>query len=201
MYGRKAKDRKNPDTKPQTWAKLSIHGSRPKEKKKAEMASSLAKARHGRSSICQLWNSSTNRQARMPNWLPAGPTWCGGNRVGDRVLSFSSNATWSKRQPLAGVTTYLGSVGQEDGWGQVAGDAAEHVDDGDPEPSSKLLNVPQHGHLEQHRHQAVQDPTERGEAEWDHVSLTTDTLCNDSHRVTYNTACLFLFDFLRTADT
>lgn len=54
MYGRKAKDRKNPDTKPQMCAKLSIQGSKPKEKKKAEMASSLAKARQGRSRICQL---------------------------------------------------------------------------------------------------------------------------------------------------
>lgn len=54
MYGRKVKDRKNPDTKPHMWAKLSIQGSKPKEKKKTEMASSLAKARHGRSRICQL---------------------------------------------------------------------------------------------------------------------------------------------------
>lgn len=75
MYGRKAKERKNPDTKPQMWAKLSIQGSKPKENKKVEMASSLAKALHGRSRIGQLWKSSTNRQARMPNWLPAGPTW------------------------------------------------------------------------------------------------------------------------------
>lgn len=80
MYGRNAKDRKNPDTKPQMWAKLSIQGSRPKEKKKAEIASSLANARHGRSRICQLWNSSTNRQARIPNWLPAGPT-CSENKT------------------------------------------------------------------------------------------------------------------------
>lgn len=54
MYGRKVKDRKNPDTKPQMCAKLSIHGSKPKEKKKLEMARSLANAHQGRSRICQL---------------------------------------------------------------------------------------------------------------------------------------------------
>lgn len=54
MYGRKAKERKKPETKPQMWAKLSIQGSRPKEKRKRAMASSLAKARRGRSKICQL---------------------------------------------------------------------------------------------------------------------------------------------------
>lgn len=130
-------------------AKLSIQGSRPKEKKKVEMASSLAKARHGRSRMGQLWKSSTNRQARMPNWLPAGPTlktgesWPGGGDKGFLLL-------------LVGVVTNLCSVGQEDGGGQVACDAAQHVDEGDPEPASQLLDVPQHGHLEEHRHQAVQ---------------------------------------------
>lgn len=54
MYGKKAKDRKNPETKPQTWAKLSIQGSKPKEKKNTEMAKSFPNARHGRSRICQL---------------------------------------------------------------------------------------------------------------------------------------------------
>ena len=75
MYGRKAKERKNPDTKPQMCAKLSIQGSRPKEKKNVQMANNLENALHGRSRICQLCKSSTNRQDRMPNWLPAGPTW------------------------------------------------------------------------------------------------------------------------------
>lgn len=54
MYGRKAKERKKPDTKPLMCAKLSIQGSRPKEKKNVEMANSLAKALHGRSRICQV---------------------------------------------------------------------------------------------------------------------------------------------------
>lgn len=57
-------------------------------------------------------------------------------------------------------TLYLCSVGQEYGWGQVACDAAQHVDDGDSQPASQLLYVPQHRHLEKHWHQAVQDPTD-----------------------------------------
>lgn len=55
--------------------------------------------------------------------------------------------------------SYLCSVGQEDGRGQVACDATEHVDDGDSQPARQLLDVPQHCHLEKHRHQAVKDPT------------------------------------------
>lgn len=128
MYGRKAKDRKNPDTKPQMWAKLSIQGSKPKEKKKTEMASSLANARHGRSRICQLWNSSTNRQARMPNWLPAGPTWDKTEGTGWRLRLVLFGGlildTVSCTQLVVRVTLYLCSVGQEDGWGQVACDTA-----------------------------------------------------------------------------
>lgn len=34
---------------------------------------------------------------------------------------------------------YLGSVGEEEGAAQVAGDAAEDVDDGDAHPASQLL--------------------------------------------------------------
>lgn len=67
MYGRKAKERKSPEMNPEMWAKLSIQGSRPKEKRKTTTHNSLVKALHGRSRICQLWNSSTNRQARIPN--------------------------------------------------------------------------------------------------------------------------------------
>lgn len=63
--------------------------------------------------------------------------------------------------PVAAVSANLCSVGQEDGGGQVACDAAQHVDEGDPEPAGQLLNVPQHGHLEEHRHQAVQDAVGR----------------------------------------
>lgn len=162
MYGRKAKDRKNPDTKPQMCAKLSIQGSRPKEKKKAEKASSLAKARNGRSRICQLWNNSTNRQARMPNWLPAGPTWEERGRLWPRGLT-----CWAAVTALLGLsvcdTPHLCSVGQEDGRGQIACDAAEHVDDGDSQPASQLLYVPQHRHLKKHWHQAVQDPADTDE--------------------------------------
>lgn len=56
------------------------------------------------------------------------------------------------------MLAYLGSVGQEYGRGQVAGDAAQDVNDGDAQPASQLLQVPQDGHLESHRHQAVEDP-------------------------------------------
>lgn len=198
MYGKKAKDRKNPDTKPQMWAKLSIQGSRPKEKKKTEMASSFANARHGLSRICQLWNSSTNKQARMPNWLPAGPTWKvkweqrNEPHLWGRVHTWTVSQTWFKCDRNADISKtlftfgfirpktkpapsnailgaalcrsevanelYLCSVGQKDGRGQVASDATQHVDDGDPQPASQLLQVPEHRHLEKHRHQAVQDP-------------------------------------------
>lgn len=61
------------------------------------------------------------------------------------------------------LSVYLGSVGQEYGRGQVAGDAAQDVNDGDAQPTSQLLQVPQDGHLERHRHQAVEDPGRRGQ--------------------------------------
>lgn len=60
---------------PEMWAKLSIQGRRPKAKRKSTTANSLKKALHGRAKICQLWKSSTKRQARIPNWDPAGPTY------------------------------------------------------------------------------------------------------------------------------
>lgn len=53
---------------------------------------------------------------------------------------------------------YLGPVGQENRTGQVPCDAAQQVDDGDAVPAGQLLQVSQDGHLETHRHQAVQDP-------------------------------------------
>lgn len=53
---------------------------------------------------------------------------------------------------------HLCSVGQEDGWGQVASDATEDVNDWDAQPTRQLLQVPQDGHLESHWHQAVKDP-------------------------------------------
>jgi len=71
------------------------------------------------------------------------------------------------------VYIHLRSVGQKDGRGQVAGDAAEHVDDGNPQPASQLLDVPQHRHLEKHRHQAVQDPAD---TEKNHRHLTIHRL-------------------------
>lgn len=52
--------------------------------------------------------------------------------------------------------SYLGSVRQEERRRQVARDAAEDVNDGDAVPASQLLQVPQYCHLEDHRHQTVQ---------------------------------------------
>lgn len=52
--------------------------------------------------------------------------------------------------------TDLGSVGQKERRRQVPSDAAENVNDGDADPASELLQVSQYGHLEDHRHQAVQ---------------------------------------------
>lgn len=52
----------------------------------------------------------------------------------------------------------LRSVGKKDGRGQVASDAADDVNDGDPQPARQFLQVPQDGHLKGHRHQAVKDP-------------------------------------------
>lgn len=52
----------------------------------------------------------------------------------------------------------LCSVGKEDGRGQVASDATDDVDDGDPQPARQFLQIPQDGHLKRHRHQAVKDP-------------------------------------------
>lgn len=80
IYGRKANERKKPDKKPQMWAKLSIHGSNPKAKRNRTTHSSLANARHGCARICQLWKSSTNRHAKIPNCEPAGPTCADTNR-------------------------------------------------------------------------------------------------------------------------
>lgn len=52
----------------------------------------------------------------------------------------------------------LRSVGKKDGRGQVASDATDDVNDGDPQPARQFLQVPQDGHLKCHRHQAVKDP-------------------------------------------
>lgn len=82
-----------------------------------------------------------------------------------KKMTNSRKQQWLLLWLSAGDAAYLGSVGQEDGWGQVAGDAAQHVDDGDPQPASQLLYVPQHRHLEEYRHQAVQDPTDADHTE------------------------------------
>lgn len=45
---------------------------------------------------------------------------------------------------------HLSSVGQEQRRRQVTSDTTEHVDDGDTDPTSQLLQVPQDGHLKHH---------------------------------------------------
>lgn len=85
-YGKKAKESSKPLRKPKMWAMLSIHGRRPHRKRKRTMPNSFRKAFQGFSSICQAWNSSTKRQARSPNWDPAGPT-CS-KRVKKRKTSY-----------------------------------------------------------------------------------------------------------------
>lgn len=57
-----------------------------------------------------------------------------------------------------GLGDHLSSVGKKDGRGQVARDATDDVNDGDPQPARQFLQVPQDGHLKRHRHQAVKDP-------------------------------------------
>ena len=59
-------------------------------------------------------------------------------------------------------SAYLRPVGEEEGTGEVAGDAAEDEDDGDAVPAGQLLQVPQDGHLEDHRHEAVHHAGEGG---------------------------------------
>lgn len=50
---------------------------------------------------------------------------------------------------------YLCPVREEEGTGEIAGDAAENKDDGNTVPAGQLLQVPQDGHLEDYRHEAV----------------------------------------------
>ena len=50
---------------------------------------------------------------------------------------------------------YLCPVWEKDGTGEVACDATEDEDDGDTVPAGQLLQVPQDGHLKDHRHEAV----------------------------------------------
>ncbi|KAG9350406.1 hypothetical protein JZ751_026766 [Albula glossodonta] len=66
-YGRKAKDNSRPLRNPKMWAMLSIQGSSPHTKRNSTIPSSFRKAFQGFCSICQPWNSSTNRQANSPN--------------------------------------------------------------------------------------------------------------------------------------
>lgn len=60
---------------------------------------------------------------------------------------------------LHACAPYLSSVGEEQGRGEVSRDTTEDIDDGDPHPTSQLLQVSHDGHLEYDRHQTVQQPT------------------------------------------
>ena len=51
----------------------------------------------------------------------------------------------------------LGSVGHEDGGGEVARHAGHHVNDGHPGRSGHLLQVAQEDELDHHRQHQVQD--------------------------------------------
>lgn len=70
---------------------------------------------------------------------------------------------WAEPPPRP-PSPHLRPVRQEDGTGQIARDAAEDENDGDAMPARQLLQVPQHRHLESHRHQAVDDAGERDPA-------------------------------------
>lgn len=79
-----------------------------------------------------------------------------GKTIGVKILPLPAQIEAEPKED--GESWHLCSVWEKDGRRQVARDAAEHVDDGDPEPARQLLYVPEHGHLEKRRHQAVQDP-------------------------------------------
>lgn len=73
-YGSSANASKKPNKNPLTWAQLSIHGNKPRRNNTTMGTATLSNAILGRSSICQLCNTSTRRQAKIPNCEPAGPT-------------------------------------------------------------------------------------------------------------------------------
>lgn len=62
---------------------------------------------------------------------------------------------------------YLSSIRQKKSRRQVSCDATKDIDDGDSSPTSQFLQISQYGHLENHRHHTVQQPSmeEQGEPE------------------------------------
>ena len=67
----------------------------------------------------------------------------------------SGRASLTPPSPQSALSPHLCPVRKEEGAGEVAGDAAENEDNGDAVPASQLLQVTQDGHLEDHRHEAV----------------------------------------------
>lgn len=67
----------------------------------------------------------------------------------------SGRASPTPPSPQSALSPHLCPVRKEEGAGEVAGDAAENEDNGDAVPASQLLQVTQDGHLEDHRHEAV----------------------------------------------
>lgn len=74
-YGMSANASRKPKRKPLMCAQLSIHGNSPRRKRKMMKPTILRMAIIGRFSICTFCNTSTKRQAKIPNCAPAGPTW------------------------------------------------------------------------------------------------------------------------------
>lgn len=69
----------------------------------------------------------------------------------------SGRASPTPPSPQSAQSPHLCPVWKEEGAGKVASDAAENEDNGDAVPASQLLQVTQDGHLEDHRHEAVDD--------------------------------------------
>ena len=78
--------------KPNIWAKLSIHGRVPNMKRMRAIMNNLNNAREGDFNSCQFCITSTNKQARIPNSEPAGPT-CIQNR-GMMQVNFERDTTF-----------------------------------------------------------------------------------------------------------
>ena len=64
---------------------------------------------------------------------------------------------------LVGLSAHLGSVGHEDGGGEVARHAGHHVDDGDSRRTGHLLQIAQEEKLDHHRQRQVEDTAETGQ--------------------------------------
>lgn len=129
----------------------------------AQVAPNTAEPKH--QAVWPCWLSIARRESQGPGNFGARDKAWGGSGV---KVSFkatcepvsgapdpSMNQLPCRATPEGHVQPYLCPVWEEDGAGQVACDAAEHEDDGDAVPAGQLFQVPQDGHLEDHRNQAV----------------------------------------------